>query len=206
VFVALRIRARRGTLAAVGTSLVLVLAGGAAWSTVAAPAVRSLQHTDHSLLRYSVARSSRSAEGRESLFAASYELYQTSEVVGIGPSATRRSLAETGIHDAKEAHNDYLGTLVERGPPGVVALLALMVAVAARIVSAQRPPPGWSAVVPRPEALAAVAVAYAFTSLTHEVLHYRHLWTLLAVVAALHLATRDRAAPSERVTEASGAG
>ena len=118
--------------------------------------------------------------------------------MGIGPSATRQTLAETGVYDPKEAHNDYLGTLVERGPLGVVALLALVGAAAVRVLNALRPPPGWSSVVPRPEALAAVAVAYAFTSLTHEVLHYRHLWTFLAVLAALHLASRDREAITEQ--------
>ncbi len=113
--------------------------------------------------------------------------------MGIGPSSTRRELDESGIYDAKEAHNDYLGTLVERGPLGIVALLVLAGAVAVRLLNAHRLPPAWSSVVPRPEALVAVGVAYAFTAVTHEVLHYRHFWTFLAVLAALHLAARDHA-------------
>ncbi len=201
VIVHLRTRTRHGPVAAVVVSFALVMAGGAVWFTVGHSAVASLQHTDNSLLRYSVARSSRSVEGRESLFAASYELYQESDVVGVGPSATRRSLEETGTYDAKEAHNDYLGTLVERGPLGILALVVLIGAVAVRIVNVQRPPPEWSSVVPRPDALAAVAVAYAFTALTHEVLHYRHFWTFLAVLAALHLAVDDHARGRVLTTE-----
>ena len=34
-------------------------------------------------------------------------------------------------------------------------------------------------------------MAFALTAVTHEVLHYRHFWTFLAVLAALHLARDD---------------
>ena len=193
VIVHLRARDRRGPVVALALTFALAVAGGALWATVGEQAVAGLQHSDHSLLRYSVARSSRSAEGRESLFAASLALYQQGDVVGIGPSSTSRELEESGLYDAKEAHNDYLGTLVERGPLGIIALVVLAGAVAVRVANSQRPPPGWAPVVPCPEALAAAAAAYTFTALTHEVLHYRHLWTYLAVVAALDLATRDHA-------------
>ena len=44
-------------------------------------------------------------------------------------------------------------------------------------------------------ALSGALVAFAVAGITHEVLHYRHLWTLLAILAAQYLLTRrDRKA------------
>jgi len=57
-------------------------------------------------------------------------------------------------------------------------------------MGAQGLSPEWAAVVPNPAALAGAAAGIALTALTHEALHYRHFWTLLAVVAALYL-TRE---------------
>jgi hypothetical protein len=51
------------------------------------------------------------------------------------------------------------------------------------------------AVVPVPAALAGACVAFAATAVTHEVLHYRWLWTLLAIVAALHLLVLEHPSP-----------
>ena len=190
VIVFLRVRDRSGSIPAVAVALCLVLAGGVLWSTVGQATVASLQHTDNPIFRYSVARTSRSAEGRESLFASSYELYREGNVVGVGPAATRQALAETADRPAKEAHNDYLGTLVERGPLGIFALIVLAGAAGVRVMGAQRLSPEWAAVMPNPAALAGAAAGIALTALTHEALHYRHFWTLLAVVAVLYL-TRE---------------
>jgi O-antigen ligase len=190
VIVFLRVHSRSGSIPAVAVTLCLVLAGGLLWSTVGQATVASLQKTDNPIFRYSVARTSRSAEGRESLFSSSFELYQQSNVVGVGPAATRFSLADTATRPAKEAHNDYLGTLVERGPLGIFALIVLAGAAGVRVMGAQRLSPEWAEVVPNPAALAGAAAGIALTALTHEALHYRHFWTLLAVVAALYL-TRE---------------
>jgi O-antigen ligase len=192
VIVFLRVRERRGSAPALGVCACLVMAGGALWMTVGQSTLEGLQQNDNPLLRYSVARTSRSAEGRESLFASSFELYRTNNVVGVGPAATRHTLERTaGAREAKEAHNDYLGTLVERGPLGIVALLALAGTIAVRAVGVQHLPPAWAAVVPEPAALAGAAAGFAVTALTHEVLHYRHFWTLLAVLGVLFL-VRDQ--------------
>jgi len=194
VIVFLRARSRRGPVTALAVVLCLILAGGAAWAVVAEPIVARIEQSESSIVRYSVARSSRSASARESLFTSQYELFRDSNLLGIGPAATRLALGETGAEKVKESHNDYLATLVERGPLGVVALLVLMGAVGVRVLSAQRLSPVYASVIPNPAALAAAAVAFAVTALTHEVLHYRHLWTLLAVLAALHLFGQDRSA------------
>lgn len=194
VIVFLRVRSRGGPVTALAVVLCLILAGGAAWAVVAEPTVARIQQSESSIVRYSVARTSRSASARESLFTSQYELFQDGNLLGIGPAATRLALGETGAATAKESHNDYLATLVERGPLGVVALLVLMGAVGVRALSAQRLSPVYASVIPNAAALAAAAVVFAVTALTHEVLHYRHLWTLLAVLAALHLFGQDRPA------------
>lgn len=194
VIVFLRARSQGGPVTALAVVLCLILAGGAAWAVVAEPIVARIEQSESSIVRYSVARSSRSASARESLFTSQYELFRDSNLLGIGPAATRLALGETGAAKVKESHNDYLATLVERGPLGVVALLVLMGAVGVRALSAQRLSPVYASVIPNPAALAAAAVAFAVTALTHEVLHYRHLWTLLAVLAVLHLFGQDRPA------------
>jgi hypothetical protein len=45
------------------------------------------------------------------------------------------------------------------------------------------------AAVPVPAALGGACAAFALTSLTHEVLHYRWFWTLLGLLAAAYLLT-----------------
>lgn len=194
VIIFLQARSRGGPVPALALVLCLTLAGGAAWTVVAEPIAARIEQSETSIVRYSVARGSRSASARESLFNAQYELFRDSNLLGIGPAATRLALGETEADKVKESHNDYLATLVERGPLGVVALLVLMSAVGARALSAQRLSPAYASVIPNAAALAAAAVAFAFTALTHEVLHYRHLWTLLAVLAALHLFGQARPA------------
>ena len=186
----LRTKERRGAVAAIGVGLSLVLGLGAAWVVVAEPIVASAKNSDLPLLRHSVGRSSKSADSRATLFESQYELFRDDgNLLGIGPSATRQVLEEERAERAKQAHNDYLASLVERGPFALVALLALMGSIVVRVASTQQLPPEWAAVVPNPAAFAAAVAGYAATAMTHEILHYRHLWTLLAVIAALHLAT-----------------
>jgi O-antigen ligase len=187
VIVVLRLHSRRGPVPALAVALGLVLVGSAAWSVVGRPIVEAVQRSDTPVVRYSVGRGSRSATDRESLFTAQYELFRDGTLRGIGPSATRKALGASRATRVKEAHNDYLATLVERGPLGIVALLGLIGAVAVRTMSAQRLSPKWASVVPNPAALTAAMMGFAVTALTHEILHYRHLWALLAALAALHL-------------------
>ena len=41
--------------------------------------------------------------------------------------------------------------------------------------------------VPRPELLAAAVIAVGFSGLFYEVLHFRHVWALFGLIAALAL-------------------
>ena len=82
--------------------------------------------SENRLVRYSVARSSRSANNREALFASQFGLFEQSNLVGIGPAVDKSALGRVDASTAKEAHSDYLASLVERGPLGVIGLLALV--------------------------------------------------------------------------------
>jgi O-antigen ligase len=169
------------------------LAGLVVW-TVAQPVVESVQSSDNRLVRYSVARSERSANARESLFQMQFNLYRRSNLIGIGPASTKEKLGASNFAAVKEAHSDYLASLVERGPLGIVGLIVLFGAVGARTMGLASPGTTreYTDAVPNVGAVCGAFVAFAITGITHEVLHYRHLWTLLAVLAALHLYGRPR--------------
>jgi peptidoglycan/LPS O-acetylase OafA/YrhL len=74
----------------------------------------------------------------------------------------------------------------------LLAVLALIGVTVARLVSiTRRPlPRRLAAVLPVPGALAGACAAFAVTAFTHEILHYRWLFTLLGIVAAVHLLHR----------------
>jgi hypothetical protein len=54
--------------------------------------------------------------------------------------------------------------------------------------------PEYRDVVPRPELLAAAAVAVAISAMFYEVLHFRHVWALFGLIAALELTGQRRSA------------
>jgi O-antigen ligase len=93
----------------------------------------------------------------------------------------------------KEAHNDYLATLLERGLIGALGLLALGVAIATRCVRllVATVPEAFRDAVPRAYLLVVTAPIMATAGGFYEVLHFRHLWTWLGIVAALTLAISD---------------
>ncbi|HEV7726770.1 MAG TPA: O-antigen ligase family protein [Modestobacter sp.] len=189
----LHLRARAGMVKAIAVVTAVVGLLGVGWVEIGSPLVAAATQSDNPLLRYSVGRGERSAEGRSSLFAEQFELYQRGDLLGIGPAGTRDALGAETASAAKEAHNDYLGALVERGPLGALALAGLVGVVGARAVRTTRRPlsPRLAEAVPVPAALVGACAAFAFTALTHEVLHYRWLWILFAMVAALHLLLRQ---------------
>jgi O-antigen ligase len=196
----LSIKARSGLVKATAVISVVGLVLGAVAVLVVPPVLDAAAQSSVGLIHDTLGRSNRSAEKRQSLFDSQLVLYSEGNLVGIGPNGTQELLNKRAAAEVKEAHNDYLGTLVERGPFGLLALFALIGGALARCVSfSGRPlPPRVLAAVPVPAALAGACLAFAITAFTHEVLHYRWLWTLLGVVAALHLLLRrepDVAAP-----------
>jgi O-antigen ligase len=188
----LHLRARRGIIRATAATAMVVAVLGIGYVEVAQPLITAAQQSENPLLRYSLGRADRSAEARESLFASQFEIYQQGHLLGIGPASTTEALSSSMAMTAKEAHNDYLATLVERGPVGALALAGLIGAIGIRAarVTARPLPPRVAAAVPVPAALVGACAAFALTAVTHEVLHYRWFWMLLALLAAVYLLTR----------------
>jgi hypothetical protein len=141
------------------------------------------------LLRDSIGRTDESSGTREELVSEGIGLWLSSDGTGFGPARTKATLIRVQSPYSKEAHNDYLATLLERGPLGVVGLILFIGAVGTRCARLARGtlPPAYAAVVPRAWILAAVAPVFAVSGVFYEVLHFRHLWTWLGLVAALEL-------------------
>ena len=79
--------------------------------------------------------------------------------LGLGPGGTKAALVAEQSPYVKEAHNDYLAAVVERGVLGGAALAALiaLVAVRARRIAGGMRCGRSSPRIPRPELLAAAA-------------------------------------------------
>lgn len=155
-------------------------------------------------------RAGHSSEGRFHIWTALLRRY-AEQPLGIGPGNSRQ--LELTIEErerpnsflSKEAHNDYLGYLVERGPLALLALLALKLQAFGKVRT------WWRGRLQQGldsgGALAAAAMGALAASLTHsftlETLHFRHVWLFLALVCALDgmvLRPRDQARrPAERV-------
>ncbi|HEY4569262.1 MAG TPA: hypothetical protein VIH10_07345, partial [Kribbella sp.] len=146
------------------------------------------------LLRDSFGRSSNSAGERATIVREGASLFLEGDAVGFGPARTKSTLAATQAPYVKEAHNDYLATLLERGLIGAIGLLLLGIAVLVRCVRlvVGDLPQRYAELVPRPWLLAVIGPVMATAAGFYEVLHFRHLWTWLGLVAALVMAMQDQ--------------
>jgi O-antigen ligase len=174
--------------------MTIVLLGGVGAAVVQQRVVAHINRSNNKFVHYSVARSSRSASARQQLFAQEYELFRTGNLLGRGPASTRLTLGSSTATTVKEAHDDYLATLVERGVLGFVGLMLLIGAIVIRAISIdpRRLSAGFRRVVPSTAPLIGALVAMAISAFTHEILHYRHLWALLGILAAIHLFGREK--------------
>ncbi len=145
------------------------------------------------LLRDSFGRSGSSSSERAMIVDEGTNLFLQGDATGFGPARTKATLAANQAPYVKEAHNDYLATLLERGLVGALGLLALGIAVAVRCVRlvVGKLPDDYAGLVPRPWLLAVIAPVMATAAGFYEVLHFRHLWTWLGLVAALVLVMHD---------------
>jgi len=187
------IRRYSDSVTALAVVLIIVLVGGVGTAVVQKRVVDSIHRSNNKFVHYSVARSSRSASAREQLFAQEYELFRTGNLLGRGPASTRLTLGTSTAPTVKEAHDDYLATLVERGVLGFVGLMLLIgtIIIRASNIDPRRMSAEFRRVVPSTAPLIGALVAMAVSAFTHEVLHYRHFWTLLGVLAALYLFARE---------------
>ncbi|HET7356549.1 MAG TPA: O-antigen ligase family protein [Nocardioidaceae bacterium] len=185
----MRLRRERGMLAVIGVAAGTCLVVLAAAPYVNPTALRQRAADSVPLLRDGLGRSNQSTDERQKLWEESTQLWMTGNLVGIGPAETETTLSHLNAEYVKEAHNDYFAALVERGLLGAVGLVLLLATAGLRL---SRPAieglrRGYDAVVPRPELLISAGVTMAIAALFYETLHFRHLWALLGVAAALDL-------------------
>lgn len=132
-------------------------------------------------------RLSSSSEGRTIIWKEGIEAWQ-GDPLGLGPHGFKELRIDwrfgQQIADASEIHNDMLGYLVERGPLGLFGLLLLY-----RVLWAA----GAKGGVAR-----ALLIANAIGGMTHETLHFRVLWVLLALALASELHDRPQRQPRTR--------
>jgi O-Antigen ligase len=189
----LGVHRRSGLVPAVALLAAAVLGGSLVASVASLPELqRTAKASPHAFLRDGIGRGASSASGRETLLAEGFQLYREGGPLGTGPVSTKQRLRDDMAPVVKEAHNDYMAALVERGPLGVLGLALLLGAVALRVVPLVQARAGSRALVAgiKPHALAGALagtmVAFAF----NELLHVRHVWTLFAFIAALYLVSR----------------
>jgi len=162
--------------------------------------VDAAHQSSNPLIRNSIGREAQSSSERAVLRAESVQLWRSSDVIGAGPATTKELLDAEQAPYAKEAHNDWLATAIERGLLGLIGLLLLAVELAIRghrTWARSRLDASLHAVLVRPAYLTgALACVLAF-SVTHEVLHDRTAWSLFGILAASAL-SRPRPTTQER--------
>ncbi len=171
-------------------SLVAVLFWGLSVYIIKTDLPQTLSDSSNELVTRSVARGPKSVEGRSSLFSEEVQLFRTGPFLGRGPASTRTTIDQGfAVSKVKEAHNDYLATLVERGVFGVIGLIVLVGAIGMRAfaVSLRKLRPAFAAMLSTQGAMAGLVVVMGFTAVTHEILHYRHAWALFGLLAAIHV-------------------
>jgi O-Antigen ligase len=165
-----------------GTSLALVI-----W--LAPTLIGTLKATNTSFanptfLSGSVGRIDNSARYRVERWRTAMDLFGDRAIIGIAPGSayTASHLLHTPV--TGELHNDYVAALIERGLLGGIGILGLMAAATGYSLRANRRDrlraAGW-----HPVFLVGGVIAVAVSAMTLEVMHFRHVWLFLALVAAL---------------------
>ena len=188
---AIAIRRRLGTAPAVVAVAACLVAAAVAVPRVDLGAIQEwAQATDQPLLIDSIGRTDQSTYDRAALVDEAQDLYYSDRgLTGWGPRATKTILTMQQVPFPKEAHDDYIAALVERGILGAVGLLVLIAAVAfrTRALFGGRDARPFAAAIPRTVPLVAAVIAVAVFSTNEQVLHFRQIWALFAIVAAYHL-------------------
>ena len=177
-----------GAVAAVALGTMLALLGLVVVLFVDVSAIQDQARSGGRILANSLARSGQGSEDRRLLLSENLALYQSDGggLLGTGPGGTKPLLASRQSAYVKEAHNDLMAALIERGPLGVLALGLLIGAVGLACVQVSRAPDRVGSEGPGPHLywLVGGAVSIAVFGWFHEALHFRHAWALLGLLAA----------------------
>jgi hypothetical protein len=143
----------------------------------------------YAVVRFTLGRTSWSAGEREALARETASIYRSGDLIGIGPASTKLTLYALQAPYVREAHNDWAAALLERGVFGAIGVMALFAVIGFYTITvgmrALREP--YAEVVPAPWFLLGTLPILLVFSFTHEALHDRTVWTLLGLIAALHL-------------------
>jgi hypothetical protein len=184
---AVRAAARRVGVMAAAAIVLLTLPIVVAGVRAGYDALTSAARAPGSALHDSFGRVTTSSEGHDRILSEDLHLLSSASLLGDGPTSTKLALAREQVSFVKEAHNDYLATAIERGALGIVALVTLVASLAmrSRRALARASEPAMSRAVPTIAALVAALVTVACTGVFYEVLHFRHVWALFGIVAAI---------------------
>jgi O-antigen ligase len=149
------------------------------------------------ILRDSIGRTTgESTESRSTVFATTIRMMEEQpHIWGIGPGHTEAAMLHNQETYVREAHNDYIAAVLERGFLGGIALIVLVFALLLQCVRIARRGalvPEYAREVPRPELFGALVLVFLVSGLFYETLHYRHGWAFFGLIAALHLFGRRR--------------
>jgi hypothetical protein len=182
---------RRGVPAGMAALCGAVLLFGVVISQVNINTVVQDAAASSTVLRDYIGRGEQSAQGRDALLQETLDLAAQGGVIGIGPGAVKPTLTAQDAPVAFEAHSDYTASLAERGLLGALGLAGLIGALIWYARGALAPlGRDVAAVVVHPGALVGALVTMAIGAGVYEVLHFRHLWALFGVVAAVGIAGR----------------
>jgi hypothetical protein len=188
------IRRHFGPIITVFAACALLGVGGAAVQIVHPLQIQEwARNSGVPILRDWIGRSDSSASQRVVILQEAWILFQKAGPLGAGPGATQPVLADGLAPFPHQAHDDYVAAVVERGVEGGIGLLILICAVAwrARHAIGGHLHPDFAAVVPRRDALIGALLGLTVAAAYYQVLHFRHAWALLAVIAAVQIWGRD---------------
>jgi O-antigen ligase len=164
-----------------------VLTAGVAGFVQSHGLIERAHESPNQIIRDSIGRLQQSSTERQTLASETTGLYRTGTLLGVGPAATEYALRQNQSPYPKEAHNDFVAAVIERGILGALAIMALVGAVIVYASGTRSVAPRFRAILPAPMFLIGALTAVAVASLAHEVLHDRTVWTLLGLVAAVSL-------------------
>ena len=185
-----RMARRRGAAPAIITAAVLALAVLLIAPHVNVQSIVARAQSSSQFLHDSIGRQAESSGSRSMILSQTEQLYLTFDTpLGIGPGGTKAAFQQHQFSYVKMAHDDYAASLVERGLLGTVALVCLFVIVLARCrrIAARGLRPSYASIFPRPELLGTAVIGMFISAMFYQVLHFRHLWALLGLVAAVDL-------------------
>lgn len=201
---ALAVYRRAGIAPAVAAIAVAVVGGYFAATHVSLTSIQEQAAASrYPILRDGIGRGQVSVSQRDTLLQESVLLYHTGGPLGQGPASTKPRLDAEIAPLVKEAHDDYLAGLLERGAVGLIGVLLLVSSVAWRSLSACAAPLSGrlTTAVVRPNALAGAVAGTLVAAAVYELLHLRHVWALFALVAAAYTLAQE-ASPRKRSGDA----